>query len=237
MPAYNAEKTLEKTFRDIPKRLADEIILVDDASNDNTVRIAKRLGITTFVHKKNLGYGANQKTCYKMALSSGADIVVMLHPDYQYDARFIEKLVKPIVNSQFDIMLGTRLKGFGKTLSTGMPLYKYLANIFLTWLNNLMLDTRLTEYHTGFRAYTRDFLKSIDFNNFANDHLFDLEILIEAIKKKASIGEVYIPGRYLPESSSMNFIESTNYGIKTLVELFKFSSKKLLPKDSSYKDK
>ncbi len=228
MPAYNAAKTLEWTYRDIPKKIVDEIILVDDASIDNTVEISGKLKIKTFIHKKNLGYGANQKTCYKKALENGADIVVMLHPDNQYDGRFINQLINPILKNDIDVMLGIRLQGMKKTLNTGMPFYKYAANIFLTWFNNQVLGTKITEYHTGFRAYNRKFLQNADFERFSNNHLFDLEILVRAVKVNAKIGEVFIPARYTPESSSMGFLESIKYGFKSIAIVLNYLFKKTI---------
>ena len=223
MPAYNAGKTLEKTYRDIPRGLVNEVILVDDASRDKTIKIAKKLKITTFVHEHNLGYGGNQKTCYWEALKRKPDIVVLVHPDYQYDATLTGDLVKPIVDGRFDIMLGSRIRSRREALSGGMPLYKYLSNRFLTLTENLILGLSLSEYHTGFRAYSKKALKIIPFQRFSNDFVFDQETLIYAARHNLKIGEIPVPTRYFPEASSINFRRSLKYGFKTLFCLIKSS--------------
>ena len=220
MPAYNAEKTLEKTYRDIPKGLVDEIILVDDKSKDKTVKIAKKLGLTVFVHPNNLGYGGNQKTCYWEALKRKPDIVVMLHPDYQYDATLMGELVKPIIDGRFDIMLGSRIRTRKEALECGMPIYKYFGNRLLTIIENIVLGLNLSEYHTGYRAYKRKVLETIPFQKFSNDFVFDQQMLIVAAKKGFRIGEIPVPVRYFPEASSINFKKSLKYGIETLFNLF-----------------
>ncbi|PJE69234.1 glycosyl transferase family 2 [Candidatus Shapirobacteria bacterium CG10_big_fil_rev_8_21_14_0_10_38_14] len=220
MPAYNAEKTLEKTYRDIPLGLVDEIILVDDKSRDSTVKIAQKLGLTVFVHPNNLGYGGNQKTCYWEALKRKPDIVVMLHPDYQYDATLIGELVKPIVDNRFDIMLGSRIRTRKEALECGMPLYKYLGNRVLTIIENLILGLNLSEYHTGYRAYKRKVLEAIPFQKFSNDFVFDQQMLIVAAKYGFKIGEIPVSVRYFPEASSINFKKSLKYGAETLLNLF-----------------
>lgn len=220
LPAYNAAKTLEKTYLDLPPGLASEVILVDDASHDETVKIARSLGITTFVHQQNLGYGGNQKTCYIEALKRLPDVVVMLHPDYQYDSALTGDLVKPITDGRFDIMLGSRIRSRRETLEGGMPLYKYLGNRFLTLTENLVLDLNLSEYHTGFRAFSSEFLKSVPFLSFSNDFVFDQQILIWAARHGARIGEVSVPVRYFPEASSINFRRSIKYGLETLAALY-----------------
>lgn len=222
MPAYNAAKTLEKTYRDIPKGMAQEIILVDDNSRDETVKLAKKLKLKVFVHPTNLGYGGNQKTCYWEALKSDPDIIVMIHPDYQYDASLVPDLVKPIIDSRFDIMLGSRIRGRREALEGGMPLYKYLANRFLTVLGNIVLGLNLSEYHTGFRAYTSKVLRTLPFQRFSNDFVFDQEILISAIAAGFKIGEIAVPVRYFPEASSINFPRSVRYGLMTLLSLLKY---------------
>lgn len=221
MPAYKAGKTLEKTFRDLPKGLASEVILVDDASGDETPKIAKKLGITTFVHEHNLGYGGNQKTCYWEALKRKPDVVVMVHPDYQYDATLTGKLVEPIIDGRFDIMLGSRIRSRSEALEGGMPLYKYLANRFLTLIENIFLGLSLSEYHTGFRAYSQKALKIIPFQKFSNDFVFDQETLIYAARHNLKIGEIHVPTRYFPEASSINFKKSLKYGAETLLDLLK----------------
>ncbi len=223
MPAYNAGKTLEKTYWDIPKGLASEVILVDDASRDETLKIAKKLRIKTFVHEHNLGYGGNQKTCYWEALKRNPDIVVMVHPDYQYDATLTGDLVKPIIDGRFDIMLGSRIRSRKEALSGGMPLYKYLSNRFLTLTENLILGLSLSEYHTGFRAYSKKALKIIPFQRFSNDFVFDQETLIYAARHNLKIGEIPVPTRYFPEASSINFRRSLKYGLETLFILIKRS--------------
>ncbi len=223
MPAYNAGKTLEKTYRDIPKGLASEVILVDDASRDETIKIAKKLKITTFVHEYNLGYGGNQKTCYWEALKRKPDIVVMLHPDYQYDATLTGDLVKPIIDGRFDIMLGSRIRSRKEALDGGMPLYKYLSNRLLTLIENISLGLSLSEYHTGFRAYSQKALRKIPFQLLSNDFVFDQEILIWAVRKGLKIGEIPVPVRYFPEASSINFRRSLKYGLETLFTLIRKS--------------
>lgn len=220
MPAYNAEKTLFKTYKDIPKSFVDDIILVDDSSHDRTVALSKKLGIKTFVHRQNKGYGGNQKTCYKKAIELGADIVVMLHPDYQYDSTLIGELIKPIIEEGFDIVLGSRIRTRNEALSSGMPKYKYVGNRILTIIENIVLGQNLSEYHTGFRAFRRKVLENIPLNKFSDDFVFDQEILISAIKKGFKIGEIPVPVRYFPEASSINFIRSVKYGISTLIALF-----------------
>ncbi len=219
MPAYNAEKTLERTYRDLPKGLASEVILVDDASKDKTTKIAKRLRITTFVHPHNLGYGGNQKTCYWEALKRKPDIVIMIHPDYQYDATLTGELVRPIINGRFEIMLGNRIRSRKEALAGGMPLYKYIANRMLTLIENLVLGLSLSEYHTGFRAYSGKTLRKIPFQRFSNDFVFDQEILIWAARREFKIGEIPVPVRYFPEASSINFRRSLKYGFDTLLAL------------------
>jgi glycosyltransferase involved in cell wall biosynthesis len=221
MPAYNAAKTLEKTYRDLPRRMVDRIILVDDVSQDDTVEIARRLGLRVVVHPQNRGYGGNQKTCYTEALNDGADIVVMLHPDYQYDSCLVPELVAPIREGVTDLVLGSRLMG-GGALEGGMPLYKYVANRFLTWVENLILGQRLSECHTGFRAYSRTFLESIPFELNSDDFVFDSEILAQAIACGFRIGEIPVPARYFPEASSVNFRRSVVYGLSTLWVLVRF---------------
>lgn len=223
MPAYNAEKTIEKTYRDIPKDIVDEIIVVDDKSRDQTVKIAKKLRLKFFLHPKNLGYGGNQKTCYKKALELGADIVVMIHPDYQYDPTLTKELIKPILDNRFDIMLGSRIRTRKEALEGGMPLYKYFSNRFLTIIENIFLGLNLSEYHTGFRAYKKEVLKQLPLESFSNDFVFDQEILIYAAKKGFKIGEIAVPVRYFPEASSINLKRSLKYGVETILTLLKLS--------------
>ncbi len=222
MPAYNAEKTLKKTCNDIPPGIIDEIILVDDGSHDRTVAIAKKMGLKTFVHPQNRGYGGNQKTCYTLALNEDADIVVMIHPDYQYDSTLTADIIKPILDGRFDVMLGSRIRTRKEALAGGMPLYKYMSNRFLTILENIILGQNLSEYHTGFRAFDKKVLKSIPFHKFSDDFVFDQDILISAIEKDFRIGEIAVPVRYFPEASSINFKRSLKYGFEILIDLFKY---------------
>jgi glycosyltransferase involved in cell wall biosynthesis len=222
MPAYNAEKTLVQTYKDIPKKAVEKIILVDDGSHDKTVKLAKKLGIDVIVHPQNRGYGGNQNTCYTVALSKGAKIVVMLHPDYQYDASLIPNLIKPIIDKRFDIMLGSRIRTRQEVLDGGMPLYKYLGNRFLTVIENILLGQNLSEYHTGLRAFKKDVLKKLPFHKFSDDFVFDQQILISAINEGYKIGEIPVPVRYFPDASSINFKRSVNYGLSTIFSLVWF---------------
>lgn len=222
MPAYNAEKTLEETYKDIPKDIVDEIVVVDDDSRDKTVEVARKLGLPTLIHKKNLGYGGNQKTCYKEALKRKADIVVMIHPDYQYDATRTEELIRPIIDNRFDIMLGSRIRTRTEALEGGMPYYKYLGNRFLTVVANIILGLNLSEYHTGFRAFKADVLKKLPLNRFSNDFVFDQEFLVSAVSHNFKIGEIPVPVRYFKEASSINFTRSVKYGLGILLLLLKY---------------
>lgn len=231
MPAYNAEKTLKKTYLDITPKTVDQVILVDDGSHDKTVQKAKKLGIKTFIHPQNRGYGGNQKTCYTLAISEGADIVVMLHPDYQYDSTLTGDLVKPIIDGRFDIMLGSRIRTRVEALEGGMPSYKYIGNRFLTMVENILLGLNLSEYHTGFRAFSGKALKTLPFHKFSDDFVFDQDILISAAYDNLKIGEIAVPVRYFPEASSINFKRSAKYGIETLIGLVKF----VLAKSGIYK--
>lgn len=221
LPAYNAEKTLEKTYHEIPQKYKKNIILVDDGSQDNTVNIAKSLRIQTICHKKNKGYGANQKTCYREALKRKADIVVMLHPDYQYDPSYIGQLIAPIQKNMCDISLGSRMKGFSETIQEGMPIYKYFGNRMLTSIENLYLSQRIKDYHTGFRAYNRRFLSQVQFLQFSDNFVFDQQMLFIAIRNHFRIGQIDIPACYHPDSSSISFQKSIVYGVQTLTELVK----------------
>ena len=229
LPAYNAEKTLEKTVREIPQEVVEEIILVDDESHDQTVKIARKLNLTVFRHHKNRGYGANQKTCYLLALKHHPDIVVMLHPDYQYDPKIIKYFVEFISEGRFDVMLGSRIRSRHEALTGGMPLYKYLGNRFLTIVENFISGYNLSEWHTGMRAYKREVLENIDFLKNSDDFLFDSQILFQIIEKGYRIGEIPVPVRYFPEASSINFKRSLKYGLGTLAVATKFLAKKILP--------
>jgi len=215
LPAYNAEKTLKQTYSEIPMDTVDEVLLVDDASSDATVNVARELGIPHIVHDKNRGYGANQKTCYREVLKRGADIVIMLHPDYQYTPKLIPSMVNLISNGLFDVVLGSRTLGVG-AMKGGMPLYKYVANRFLTFVENILVHYKLAEYHTGYRAFSRDVLEAIDFERDSDDFVFDNQMLVQIIYKGFSIGEVSCPTKYFPEASSINFKRSVKYGLGVL---------------------
>jgi glycosyltransferase involved in cell wall biosynthesis len=233
MPAYNAEKTLKKTLDDIPKSVVDDIILVDDGSHDKTVQLAKKLGLNTFVHPQNRGYGGNQKTCYTLALNEDADVVVMIHPDYQYDSSLTEDLIRPILHKRFDIVLGSRIRSRREALEGGMPLYKYFANRILTIIQNIVLGQNLSEYHTGFRAFDKKVLVKLPFHKFSDDFVFDQDILVSAVYENFKIGEVHVPVRYFPDASSINFQRSVKYGI----EIFKDLTLFLLAKTGLYTSK
>ncbi|WP_242119387.1 glycosyltransferase family 2 protein [Aestuariivivens sediminicola] len=216
LPAYNAEKTLEKTLSEIPKDLVDDILLTDDYSIDNTVELAKKLDIDyVLIHTENKGYGANQKTCYEKALELNADIIVMLHPDYQYAPKLIPSMCDLVSNGVYDLVLGSRILGEG-ALRGGMPIYKYIANRILTLIQNIMMGQKLSEYHTGYRCYNAYFLKQIPFQNNSNDFVFDNELIAQFCLKKAKIGEISCPTKYDKDSSSINFTRSVAYGFGVL---------------------
>lgn len=223
MPAYNAAKTLVKTYNDIPRAYRKNVILVDDGSKDSTLKIAKKLKIKYYEHPQNRGYGGNQKTCYTLALSEGADIVVMIHPDYQYDSTLTGEIVKPIESGRFDIMLGSRIRTRKEALAGGMPLYKYFFNRILTILQNIILDQNLSEYHTGYRAFDKKVLKKVPFHKFSDDFVFDQDILVSAIKDGFKIGEIQVPVRYFPEASSINFKRSVKYGLGIIWVLIRYT--------------
>lgn len=227
LPAYNAEKTLKKTIDDIDQNWVDEIILVDDASQDNTVNLSKKLGLKTFKHNKNLGYGGNQKTCYEQALKLNADIIIMVHPDHQYDPTYIPQIILPIIRGKADAVFGSRMMVKGWAREGGMPLWKYLANIFLTKIENLFLGLKLTEYHSGFRAYHSKVLKTIPFKRFSNDFVFDTEIIVQLKIHKFKIKEIPITTRYFKNASMIGFKRSTQYGIDILKILFDFTLSRL----------
>jgi glycosyltransferase involved in cell wall biosynthesis len=222
LPAYNAQGTLKQTVNEIPKGVAQEIILVDDCSKDNTAQIAADLGLTVIQHNRNKGYGANQKTCYNVALGHKADIIVMLHPDYQYDPKIIKHLVDFLESDYFDVMLGSRIRSRKETLEGGMPFYKYISNRFLTIFENLVSGQNLSEWHTGMRAYKSSVLKSINYMNNSDDFVFDSQMLFQIVQKGFRIGEVPVPVRYSPEFSSINFTSSVKYGIGTLITALKY---------------
>ena len=216
MPAYNAAKTLERTYADIPHELVDRIILVDDVSHDETVDVANQLGLDVIIHRQNLGYGGNQKTCYQAALARGADVVVMLHPDYQYDATRIPALIAPILEGEKHLMLGSRF--LGDPLAGGMPRWKFISNRFLTGIENLAFGLHLSEYHTGLRAYSRRLLETIPYELNSNDFVFDQELIAQVVAAGMGrrIGEIAVPTRYFDEASSVGFKRSVVYGLSTL---------------------
>ena len=216
MPAYNAAKTLEPTIRDIPRGTVDEIILVDDASRDETVAVARKLGLTVVQHEDNRGYGANQKTCYTLALEHGADIVVMIHPDYQYDSRLTPYFISFLRDQYFDVMLGSRIRTRKEALQGGMPLYKYVANRSLTFIENICTGMNLSEWHTGFRAFSRNVLETIPWQANSDDFVFDSQMLMQCVAFDFRVGEIPVPVRYHDTSSSIDFRRSIAYGCLTL---------------------
>ena len=227
MPAYNAAGTLRQTLTEIPDGCVDDTILVDDASRDDTVEIARSLGISVLEHAQNRGYGGNQKTCYREALARGADIVIMLHPDYQYDPRLVPMLILPLRLGIVDVMLGSRVRTRQECLASGMPLYKYLGNRFLTFVENICLGQNMGEFHSGFRAYRRGVLERLPFERFSDDFVFDSQLLISAVDAGFRIGEIPVPVRYIPEASSINFSRSVRYGLGTLLAVGQYCAKRL----------
>lgn len=221
MPAYNAALTLHQTYDELPFDIVDEVILVDDGSSDGTVELASKMGLTVLQHRQNLGYGRNQKTCYREALKRGADIVIMLHPDYQYSPKLIVSLAGMIAYGEFDIALGSRILGVG-ALQGGMPLYKYVANRLLTAIQNILLNYKLSEYHTGYRGFDRRVLDELPLEDNSDDFVFDNEILAQAVYFKYRIGEISCPARYFAEASSIGFSRSVRYGLGVLSTSFKF---------------
>jgi glycosyltransferase involved in cell wall biosynthesis len=222
MPAYNAAKTIEQTYREIPLDLVDEVVVTDDASSDETVKVAKELGLHTVVHERNRGYGGNQKTCYTEALRLGADVVVMLHPDYQYTPKLLTPMIGMITDGPFDAVLGSRILG-GSARAGGMPLYKYVANRVLTATQNLLGKAKLSEYHTGYRAFSREVLESLPLLENSDDFVFDNQMLGQILYAGYAIGEVSCPAAYFEDASSINFSRSVRYGIGVLgvsVQLF-----------------
>lgn len=215
LPAYNAASTLKMTVKDIPE-MVDEIILVDDKSHDETVTVAKELGLFVHLHERNNGYGANQKTCYRVALEHGGDIIVMIHPDYQYDPRLTRFFAEFIGDDYFDVMLGTRIRSRHEALAGGMPIYKYISNRALTIFENIVSGYNLSEWHTGMRAYKREVLENINWQKNSNDFVFDSQMLFQIIAKKYRIGEIPAPVRYFKEASSINFWRSLKYGLGTV---------------------
>ena len=222
LPAYNAAKTLMRTLAEIPPAYAGHVILVDDASRDETVAVARKAGLTVFQHERNRGYGGNQKTCYREALAAGADIVVMLHPDHQYDASVITHLVSPIQAGEADAVFGSRMLG-GRPLEGGMPRWKYVANVFLTALANIAFGRYLTEIHSGFRAYSRKYLETVRFEDNSDDFVFDTEIIAQGMACNLYFSESPIVTRYFPEASSISFRRSVVYGCGILLVLLRYS--------------
>jgi glycosyltransferase involved in cell wall biosynthesis len=216
MPAYNAERTLAATLADMPAGSVDEVILVDDGSSDRTVEVAREMGLTVIAHPQNRGYGGNQKTCYREALARGADIVVMIHPDYQYDSRVIPHAVAFLELGICDVVLGSRVRSRAEALAGGMPVYKYLSNRFLTAVENCALGQNLGDFHSGFRVYRREVLEAVPFEGNSDDFVFDTQFLVQAVHLGFRLGDVPVPVRYFDEASSINFRRSLKYGLCTL---------------------
>jgi glycosyltransferase involved in cell wall biosynthesis len=221
MPAYNAAKTLHMTYADLPRDMVDLVIVVDDGSSDETAKIARELGLELFVHDRNYGYGANQKTCYREALKAGADIVVMVHPDYQYDPTLLPEVVRPIQDGRADVVLGSRLMG-DSPMKQGMPWWKYVSNRFLTWVENVAFGLKLSEYHTGYRAFRREALESVNLETNSDKFIFDQEILAQVVALGMRITEVPVPTRYFAQASSASFFQSTIYGFSILLLVGKY---------------
>lgn len=222
MPAYNAGRTLRMTYEELPKDTVSLVILVDDGSTDATLDVARQLGLQIFVHNRNYGYGANQKTCYVEALRAGADIVVMVHPDYQYDPTLVPDLIAPIVGNAADVVLGSRLKR-GSAMAQGMPWWKYVANRFLTTIENRVFGLALSEFHTGYRAFRRQVLETVNFAVNSDGFVFDQEIIAQVVAANFRIAEISVPTRYFPEASSAGLLASTAYGLRILGVLFWYS--------------
>jgi glycosyltransferase involved in cell wall biosynthesis len=219
MPAYNAGRTLRMTYEELPKDTVSTVILVDDGSTDTTLEIARQLGLQIFVHDRNYGYGANQKTCYAEALRAGADIVVMVHPDYQYDPTLVPQIIAPIVAGDADVVLGSRLKS-GSALAQGMPWWKFIANRFLTGVENYVFGLNLSEYHTGYRAFRREVLETVNYSTNADGFIFDQEIIAQVVAAHFRIGEIAVPTRYFKEASQASFVASSIYGLRILAVCF-----------------
>lgn len=233
MPAYYAEKTIEKTFQEIPKGVVSEVILVDDASSDHTSEVAKKLGLTVYRHPHNLGYGGNQKTCYWEALKRNPDVVVMLHPDYQYDGSRIKGLVEPILNGDYDMTFGSRIKNRGSALIGGMPRSKYFFNRLFTLCANILLGENLSEYMSGLRAYSKKTLEAVPFQKFSNDFVFDQQFTVSAIAKNLRIGEIPIPTRYHDQASSIKWFKGAKFGLESIWQVILY----LLHKANIYHEK
>ncbi len=226
LPAYNAAQTLEKTYADIPKEKIAKIILVDDVSRDETVEVARALGLSVVIHIQNRGYGGNQKTCYLEALKEGADVVVMLHPDHQYDSKLVPELVAPILSGKADMVMGSRILN-GRALEGGMPFWKFVANRVLTTIENMIFRTKLTDCHSGFRAYSRKLLTTVPFLLNSDDFVFDSQMIAQAVYMDFKIDEIPVQARYFPEASSVNFKVSTIYGLKTVGVMLRFILQRL----------
>jgi glycosyltransferase involved in cell wall biosynthesis len=226
LPAYNAAATLEKTYSEIPFDIVDDVIIVDDASTDETVAVANQLGIHTVVHPRNLGYGGNQKTCYREALERGADVVVMLHPDYQYTPKLVTAMASMVAIGQYQMVLASRIIS-GGALKGGMPLYKYISNRFLTLFENILLGQKISEYHTGYRAFARELLSDLPLHQCSNDFVFDNEMIAQTVYFGYSVGEVSCPTKYFPEASSINFRRSVKYGFGVLRTALTFRLQKM----------
>ena len=226
MPAYNAEKTLEKTYNEIYQNFVDEIILVDDFSSDSTKEIAKKLNITTILHEKNKGYGANQKSCYRAALKAGADIIIMLHPDYQYTPKLIPAIASMMAFEEYDAVIASRMLG-NSALKGGMPFYKFISNRFLTEFENLLTGEKLSEYHTGFRGFTRKILETLPLEDCSDDFIFDNQMLALILFNGYKIGEISCPTKYFKEASSINFARSCKYGLEVLLVSIKYRLAKM----------
>lgn len=236
MPAFNAERTIRDTFNEIPKYLRENIILVDDNSTDNTVSVATKLGIKVFKHPNNLGYGGNQKTCYWEALKLKPDVVVMLHPDYQYDATRIEELISPILKGRFDFMFGSRISNKKSAIEGGMPLVKYYVNRIVCFIQNILLGVNFTEHFSGLRAFSGKLLKTIPFQRFSNDFVFDQEMTVSAISYGFRVGEIAIPTRYHQEASSIKYLKGIKFILEGFFTVFRYQLNKLgLVKDKRFK--
>ena len=222
MPAYNAGRTLRMTYEELPKDSVNLVILVDDGSTDQTLEVARGLNLEIFVHDRNYGYGANQKTCYTEALKAGADIVVMVHPDYQYDPTLLPQIIEPIVKGEADLVLGSRLMG-GSAIRQGMPWWKYLGNRFLTRLENLVFGLSLSEFHTGYRAFRREVLETVNYAMNSDGFVFDQQIIAQMVAARFRIAEIAVPVRYFPEASSAGFVDSVGYGLRILLLLARFA--------------
>jgi glycosyltransferase involved in cell wall biosynthesis len=221
LPAYNAGKTLRRTYDEIPLDIVDSVILTDDASSDDTIEVARELGLSIILHPRNLGYGANQKTCYAAALEQGADIVIMLHPDYQYTPKLIPAMAHLLASGLFDVVLGSRILE-GRATRHGMPVYKYVSNRILTAVQNFLMASKISEYHTGYRAFSREVLEALPWQQNSNDFVFDNQMLSQALFAGFRVGEISCPARYFPEASSINFRRSVRYGFGCLATALQF---------------